>query len=267
MELTEQTLTPVLAAMSAMDDAIAAHRLFAERLAGAIEEANRLDEQLRRIDPAQEAELYSAAQQFAFAVTLVQRIAWREQRARLEMARAQDALEEARRKGHKAQLENLRVELEIDAASIWDLVGQFELQLRERLDRHAAIAEELQFSAKAAGEPQLAALEASALVPALGASGPDLFRALASGVKEHRTPASVVRRAAVEPLPPAAIELSRASVEPPTDPPAPISAPTLPKAPLPKAPVSAPPPSSPPSPRGRLERALRSLGRVINSDE
>jgi hypothetical protein len=259
MELLEQTLTPVLAAMSAMDDAIVTHRLFEERLNGAIEEATRLDEALRKIDPAQEQELYQAAQKLAFAVTLVQRIAFREERARLEMRRAQEALEQARRLGHKAHLEHLRVELTIDAASIWDLVGQFELQLRERLQKHAEIAQDMQFAAAAAGEPELPALESAALTPALGASGPDLFRALASGVPARPAPLPLPKIAPVISEPPV-------SEQPITEPPAPILRHAAVQPLSPQPPASGPP-SAPPTPRGRLERALRSLGRVINGDD
>jgi hypothetical protein len=254
MEYSQQLLSPVLAAMAALDDATSAHELFVERLASAMDEAGRLDDQLRRVDRNNEEALLAAAQKYAFAITVAQRAAWREQRARLEMRRAQDALEAARRKAHREQLDSLRVELEIDAASIWDEVGQFEARLRQRLERHAAIAAELQFAAHASGE-QKALPPASTLVPALGTSGPDLFRALATGVKEHQQHPIRVER---PPEPIAAIRVDSPRVvrhASPIEPPPPPAATTI------------TPTSNPPSKRGRLERALRSLGRVIGGED
>jgi hypothetical protein len=179
----ENSLPPVFAAMAALDEAIAAHNVLLERLAGAMEEGTRLDEQLRRIDWADQEKLIGAAQALAFAVALVQSIAAREARARIAMHRAQADLVETRRVENRARLEELRTELETDAASIWDFVGRFEAEVRARLEEHAKLAAEMQFVASAAGEPQNTTPAAARLAPALGKSGPNLWNALAGGVR------------------------------------------------------------------------------------
>jgi hypothetical protein len=179
----ENSLPPVFAAMAALDEAIAAHNVLLERLAGAMEEGTRLDEQLRRIDWADQEKLIGAAQALAFAVALVQSIAAREARARIAMHRAQADLVETRRVENRARLEELRTERETDAASIWDFVGRFEAEVRARLEEHAKLAAEMQFVASAAGEPQNTTPAAARLAPALGKSGPNLWNALAGGVR------------------------------------------------------------------------------------
>jgi len=183
-DTTDKLLPPVFAAMSALNAAVAEHDLLVERLAIAMQEGARLDEELRAVDFEDHEKLAVAAKALAFAVSMVQRIAWKEEAARQAIERTQQALATARKVQSRARSELLRIELEIDAASIWDMVGQFEAKVRARLEEHAKIAAEMNFAANAAGERSNAALEASTLVPALGTSGPDLWNALAGGVRQ-----------------------------------------------------------------------------------
>lgn len=268
-ELPETPLLPVLAAMAAMDEVVANQKLLAERLAGAVEAAEHLDEDLRRVDPAQHDALVGVAQKLARAVTHVQRLATLEERARLAVRQAQQRLDEARRTGHGHQLERLRVELEIDAASIWDLVGQFEAQVRERLGQHAALAADLAFTAQAAGEPQQLSLPAVATwVPALGTSGPDLLDALANGVRQLQGQriAGGPDPAGLQRLTPdhtdggvKTVAGTRMDREPEIVRPSRVVVETA-------AAVESPAPPAPQiTPRGRLERALNALGRAIDS--
>jgi hypothetical protein len=207
-EKTDKLLPPVFAAMSALDEAIAEHDLLVERLATAMQEGARLDEELRAVDFDDHERLAVATKAMAFAVSMVQRIAWKEEAARKAMEHAQQALVTARKVQSRARSELLRIELEIDAASIWDMVGQFEAKVRGRLEEHAKIAADMNFAAHAAGEESVAALEASTLVPALGTSGPDLWNALAGGVRQLYD-----RHGA--PLPGSTMEPSRADFERP----------------------------------------------------
>jgi hypothetical protein len=183
-EASDKLLPPVLLAMSALDDAISEHGVLAERLANAVRDATRLDEHLRRIGFEEHENLKAATKALAFAISMVQRIAWREEAARAAKERAQERLLEIRKAQNRSRSELLRIELEIDAASIWDMVGRFEAQVRARLTEHAKIAAEMNFAASAAGEPSAAALEAASLAPALGTSGPELWSALAGGVRQ-----------------------------------------------------------------------------------
>ena len=193
-ESNKPPLPPVFAAMGAQDEAVAAHAALVYRLAVAVEEGTRADEQLRRTDPDDEEKLLAAARRLASAVAQVQNLAWREELARTEMQQAQEALAAARTAQNRTRLEQLRIELEIDAASIWDLAGQFEAQVRARLDAHGQLAAEMQFVAEAIGERSGAVLAADMLTPALSASGPALWNALAGGVRQrhdrHELPAA-----------------------------------------------------------------------------
>jgi hypothetical protein len=207
-EKTDKLLPPIFAAMSALDEAIAEHDLLVERLATAMQEGARLDEELRAVDFEDHEKLAVATKAMEFAVSMVQRIAWKEEAARKAMEHAQQALVTARKVQSRARSELLRIELEIDAASIWDMVGQFEAKVRGRLEEHAKIAADMNFAAHAAGEESVAALEASTLVPALGTSGPDLWSALAGGVRQLYD-----RHGA--PLPGSTMEPSRADFERP----------------------------------------------------
>jgi hypothetical protein len=183
-EATDKLLPKVFAAISAVDEAVAEHELLVERLAAAMQEGARLDEELRAVDFTDHEKMVVKTKAMAFAVSTVQRLAWREEMARGERERAQQVLAEARKVQSRARSELLRIELEIDAASIWDLIGQFEATVRGRLEEHAKIAAAMDLAAAAAGAQNPAALEAATLVPALGASGPDLWNALAGGVKQ-----------------------------------------------------------------------------------
>ncbi|HEX4383030.1 MAG TPA: hypothetical protein VH083_08785, partial [Myxococcales bacterium] len=183
-DANDKLIPPVLAAMSALDQAVAEHELLVERLAGAMQEGVRLDEELRAVDFNDHVKMGVATKALAFQVSVVQRIAWKEETARRGRDGAQQALVQARKAQSLARSELLRIELEIDAASIWDMVGQFEAKVRGRLEEHAKIASEMNFAAAAAGEQSSAALEAASLTPALGTSGPDLWSALAGGVRQ-----------------------------------------------------------------------------------
>ena len=180
----DKLIPPVLAAMSALDEAVAEHELLVERLANAMQEGVRLDEELRSVEFNDHERMATATKALAFQVSVVQRIAWKEESARRSRESAQLALVQSRKVQSRARSELLRIELEIDAASIWDMVGQFEAKVRLRLEDHAKIAGEMNFAAAAAGEQSNAALEAATLAPALGMSGPDLWSALAGGVRQ-----------------------------------------------------------------------------------
>jgi hypothetical protein len=180
----DKLIPPVLAAMSALDEAVAEHELLVERLANAMQEGVRLDEELRSVEFSDHEKMSVATKALAFQVSVVQRIAWKEESARRSRESAQLALVQARKVQSRARSELLRIELEIDAASIWDMVGQFEAKVRLRLEDHAKIASEMNFASTAAGEQSTAALEAATLAPALGMSGPDLWSALAGGVRQ-----------------------------------------------------------------------------------
>jgi hypothetical protein len=180
----DKLIPPVLAAMSALDEAVAEHELLVERLANAMQEGVRLDEELRSVELSDHEKMSFATKALAFQVSVVQRIAWKEESARRSRESAQLALVQARKVQSRARSELLRIELEIDAASIWDMVGQFEAKVRLRLEDHAKIASEMSFASAAAGEQSTAALEAATLAPALGMSGPDLWSALAGGVRQ-----------------------------------------------------------------------------------
>jgi hypothetical protein len=182
-EHADKLLPPVLTAMSALDTAVGEHDRLVEQLGAAVQEAARLDEELRGVDFADAQRLASATQAYVTAVSSAQRLSWREQEARRARERAQEALAQARKVQSRARTELLRIELEIDAASIWDMVGRFEQQVRKRLEDHAALAAEMGFAARTAGEESAMALEASTLAPALGTSGPALWSALAGGVR------------------------------------------------------------------------------------
>jgi hypothetical protein len=182
-EHADKLLPPVLTAMSAADAAVGEHDRLVEQLGLAVQEAARLDEELRAVDFADVERLASVTQAYAAAVSAAQRLSWREQEARRGRERSQEALAQARKVQSHARSELLRIELEIDAASIWDMVGRFEQQVRKRLEDHAALAAEMGFAARAAGEESAMALEASTLAPALGTSGPALWSALAGGVR------------------------------------------------------------------------------------
>jgi hypothetical protein len=281
-EIQKRPVPLVFSAMAAMDQAVAAHRMLAERLAAAFDEAGRFDEALRRADPADEPALTEAARKLGLAVGLVQKLASLEERARLEVRRAQTALNDVRRTDHRGRVERLRVELEIDAASIWDLVGQFEAQMRTRLDQHAGIAAELAFSAQAAGEPGLAAPEASTWTRALGTSGPELLDALATGVRQLQQAGTTMVRTAtpvarIEPDAGMKVVLGKRIEKPapPRSAPRPPAPPAEPppfrfgvdvappkQSPAPRPVVKAPPVEPPP---GRIGRALSALGRVLDS--
>jgi hypothetical protein len=183
-DANDKLIPPVLAAMSALDEAVAEHELLVERLANAMQEGVRLDEELRGVEFKDHERMAAATQALAFQVSVVQRISWKEEGARRSRESAQLALVQARKVQSRARSELLRIELEIDAASIWDMVGQFEAKVRLRLEEHAKIASEMNFAAAAAGEQSNAALEAASLAPALGTSGPDLWSALAGGVRQ-----------------------------------------------------------------------------------
>lgn len=183
-EHADKLLPRVLSAMAALDGASAAHDRLTEQLGRATLEAVRLEDALRTIDLHDAIRLEAAARAYADAVAAVQRLAFRLKASRESVEHAQAALVQARKEDCHARAEMLRIELEIDAASIWDAVGRFEQQVRSRLEEHARIAEEMQFAAAAAGEPGAVALQASTLAPALGTSGPDLWSALAGGVKQ-----------------------------------------------------------------------------------
>ena len=251
----QESIPRVLAAMAALDDAVVTHKLLSDRLKAANDEAEHLDEQLRRVDPDNRDALLQAAQRFAVALSLAQRIAWREERARRDLTRAQTALDLVRRADHKAHLERLRIELTIDAASIWDTVGRFEQQLRERLEQHAALAQQLALASRATGA---ALKQLTAWAPALGTSGPALWRALADGVRppEDATPYSPLDRE-----PPDEIDLALR--------PAPRTQP--PRAPEPVLPIEIPPalqaPFPPEAPQStRIGRVLKTLARIVDSD-
>jgi len=279
----ESLPAPVFDAMAAMDQAVAAHTELAHRLAAVRGEAEQLDETLRALASERSGEVADVAQRLATAMATLQRTAWEEERARLAVRRAQEALDLARRAGHSTEVERLRIELEIDAAGIWDMVGQFEQQVRRRLETHAALAADLSFAAQAAGQGPLALPPAADWVPtSIGASGPDLLNALANGVR--RLQQSAPQQA---PAAPRLQRLSAAEVAPKTrvgklvqpapqpDPPRfgfgmdvrlppPAAAPPPPAPPRPPAPPQEPP-EAPPDPRSRLARALSAIGRVIDS--
>jgi hypothetical protein len=183
-DANDKLIPPVLSAMSALDGAVSEHELLVERLANAMQEGVRLDEELRAVDFGDHEKMVLATKALAFQVSVVQRIAWKEEHARQSRDSARLALVEARKAQSRARAELLRIELEIDAASIWDMIGQFEAKVRVRLTEHAKIASEMNFAAAASGEQSVAALEAATLAPALGASGPDLWSALAGGVRQ-----------------------------------------------------------------------------------
>lgn len=274
-------LPPVFAAMAAQDEAVAAHAALVHRLAVAVEEGTGADEQLRRTNPDDDEKLLAAARRLASAIAQVQNLAWREELARTEMKKAQEALAAARIAQNRMRLEQLRIELEIDAASIWDLAGQFEAQVRARLDAHGQLAAEMQFVAEAIGERSGAVLAADMLTPALSASGPALWSALAGGVRQrhdrHELPApapspapvgrvgfawpqvtagQVVRSVPDEPVRVVAqFDFARPAVQAPTTP-----------APPAQSSVSAPlgfvEPKEPD--RGRLDRMLRNLAGIVS---
>lgn len=284
----ESLLAPVFAAMAAMNRAVASRSEVGTRLAAAREQAERLEEAFRCVEPQRHDEIVEVAQQLAAAMTTLQRTSWEEERALLAVRRAQDALDQARRAGHSSQVERLRIELEIDAAGIWDLVGQFEQQVRRRLEAHAALAADLSFAAQAAGE-RLALPPAANWVPtSMGASGPDLLSALANGVRhlQQHAPAQMPDGARLRPIPEAAGrtkigELPQPEiVRPAPERRRPVVQP-VPEGPrfgfgvdLRPSAQPAPPPTrplparqSPPAasdPRGRLARALSAIGRVID---
>jgi len=183
-EHADKLLPRVLSAMAALDGASAAHDRLTEQLGRATQDAIRLEEALRDIDFHDSIRLEAAARAYADGVGTVQRLAFRLKSSREAVENAQAALVQARKDDSHERAEMLRIELEIDAASIWDAVGRFEQQVRSRLEEHARIAEEMRFAATAAGEAGAVALEASTLAPALGTSGPDLWSALAGGVKQ-----------------------------------------------------------------------------------
>ncbi|HEY2031624.1 MAG TPA: hypothetical protein VGH20_20670 [Myxococcales bacterium] len=202
-EHADKLLPKVLSAMAALDGASAAHDRLTEQLSRATLEAVRLEEELRGIDLHDAVRLEAAAHAYADGVGAAQRLVFRLKASRDSVEHAQAALMQARKEDCHARAEMLRIELEIDAASIWDMVGRFEQQVRGRLDEHARIAEEMRFAAAAAGASGATALEASTLAPALGASGPDLWKALAGGVKQlyDKTGALPQLTAKAEPLP------------------------------------------------------------------
>jgi hypothetical protein len=220
-EHADKLLPPVLTAMSALDAAVGEHDRLVEQLGAAVQEAARRDDELRGVDFADAQRLAAATQAYATAVSTAQRLSWREQQARRARERAQEALAQARKVQSRARSELLRIELEIDAASIWDMVGRFEQQVRKRLEDHSALAAEMGFAAKAAGEESAMALEASTLAPALGTSGPALWSALAGGVRllYDKTGSLPVLPAAETPPPPVSGRAPVLEIAPVSDPP------------------------------------------------
>ena len=252
-------ISPVLAAMAAMDHAVTAHKLVVQRLSSVMLEAERRDELLRRIDPEDTNLIEEAARAFAVAVGLVQSLSDREERARAEMQRAQNVLALARRSASHARVETLQVELEIDAASIWDLVGRFEAELRGRLELHGKIAEELEFFSNAAGE---SARPSTPWTPVLGASGEELWTGIARGAAElaHRLaappPAAHPALTAPDPLDKA---LRHAVPSPPSAPPR-LAANAA-------APTASPAPAGPPRVEPAEESARQRLARVLREEQ
>jgi hypothetical protein len=145
-------LTPVLAAMNALDEAVANHHRILDRLQGAFEEGVRLDSELRRIDPADDNAMLPVAQALAFAVTLTQSLANREMRARLEVRRRQEALAQVRRNEYLLQFAELRLLLEDDAARMHVEVREHEEALRQRVAQHGRLLAEAELLAKALPE-------------------------------------------------------------------------------------------------------------------
>lgn len=181
----QPAVPPVLAAMAALDEAVAAHRFVAERFQGAAEEVERLDEQLRRCDPEDEERLLPLAQALGFAVSLAQSLARREERARLALGQAQRALAGVRREELRLHAAELRAELEQDAASIVEALQGWEGEVRARLDRHKALAAEVAMVERVSAEgPLLQAPPATPWTAAAAASGAELWSAVAGGLRE-----------------------------------------------------------------------------------
>ena len=198
---SEPPVPPVVTAMAELDRAVAAHKLLAQRLTSATQDAEWRDDLLRRTDIFDTDSLEESSRKYFDAVGLVQTLSFFEARARREMHQAQNALALVRRKSSRARAEELRIELEIDAASIWDLVGRFENELRIRLDAHGQVAGEIEFFLNAAGERARAS---TPWTPVLGATGEALWNGIARGAAElaHRLSAPLVAKAALT-LPPA----------------------------------------------------------------
>lgn len=279
-ESDQPPLPPVFAAMAAQDEAVAAHAALVQRLAVAMAEGTQADEQLRRTDPDDERKMLAAARRLATAVAQVQNLAWREELARAALQQAQAALGATRIAQNRTRLEQLRIELEIDAASIWDLAGQFEAQVRARLDAHGQLAAELQFVASAVGEQNSAVLSADMLTPALSASGPELWNALAGGVRQRHDRRELPPAPAAPPALPAhvawpaitAVNVNPAVPEEPLTvtprfdfarpahpPPARPQPPAKASVPVPLAPVAEQEPD-----RGRLDRIMRNLAQMVS---
>src|SRR5450432_3952590 len=100
--------------MSALDEAVAEHELLVEHLANAMQEGVRLDEELRGVEFNDHERMSAATKALAFQVSVVQRIAWKEEAARRGQESAQLALVQARKVQSRARSELLRIELEID---------------------------------------------------------------------------------------------------------------------------------------------------------
>ena len=280
-ESDQPPLPPVFAAMAAQDEAVAAHASLVQRLAVAMQEGTQADEQLRRTDPDDERKMLAAARRLATAVAQVQNLAWREELARSAMQQALAALGATRLAQNRTRLEQLRIELEIDAASIWDLAGQFEAQVRARLDAHGQLAAEMEFVAAAIGEQNSAVLSADMLTPALSASGPELWNALAGGVRQrhdqHQLPAApaapppAVRKqlawpamavrdvALAVPEEPITVTPRFDFARPAHPPPARPQPPARASVPAPLASVAEPEPA-----RGRLDRMLSNLAQIVS---
>ena len=279
-ESDQPALPPVFAAMAAQDEAVAAHASLVQRLAVAMQEGTQADEQLRRTDPDDERKMLAAARRLATAVAQVQNLAWREELARSAMQQALAALGATRLAQNRTRLEQLRIELEIDAASIWDLAGQFEAQVRARLDAHGQLAAEMEFVAAAIGEQNSAVLSADMLTPALSASGPELWNALAGGVRQRHDQHQLLPAPPAPPALPAHVawpaitavnvapgvpeepltvtprfDFARPAHPPQARPPPPAKA----SVPVPLAPVAEPEPE-----RGRLDRMLRNFAQMVS---
>ena len=93
--------------MSALDEAVAEHELLVEHLANAMQEGVRLDEELRAVDFKDHEKMAVATKALAFQVSVVQRLAWKEETARRGRASAQLALAQARKAQSRARSELL----------------------------------------------------------------------------------------------------------------------------------------------------------------
>ena len=202
-EPDDSEVPPLFAAMKALDEAAATHHLVLDRLQGAFEEGYRLDEELRRVDPDDDQKLLPLAQALAFAVTLTQSLANREQRARLELRRAQTALAEVRALLYHARFRESVTALEDDAISLHLTLRSQSEALRTSLERHGRLADDVAFFERLVPHlPEARTAATSEWTAAIGKTGSELLRTVALGMESRKLPAAPTRDAG-QPDPPA----------------------------------------------------------------